>query len=275
MNKHSISANTILVGVLVLLFLVLKGEAGEQWSYLAKGVEYCNFHIKSLQGSIDQSIHVVRIDPTQAELKLILSSEYDKKLHTAAEWCTKFNLIAAINAGMYQADLSTNVGYLKNGSYIQNEHWNKYKSVLAFGPKRTGVPTAIMVDIDTPDTMKILKDYNSVIQNLRLRKGNGTNVWGRSQKKWSEAAVGIDNDGRILFLFSRSELTMTEFNNMVNSIGLGVIKMMHVEGGPLASLSIRAKNIALDLGGYDSTISSITDTLAQWPIPNIIGVQMK
>ena len=178
---------------------------------------------------------------------------------------------------MFHKDLITNVGYLRNGSHIQNKRWNsKYKSALAFDPKKTGIPLAILVDLDKPDTIKTLSDYNAVIQNLRLVKGNGVNVWGKQDVKWSETAVGMDGDGRVLFLFCRSPLTMRDFNEVITSLGLGMTRMMHVEGGPLASLSIRAPGFTLDLAGsYETTILADDSNKEQWSIPNIIGVQTR
>jgi hypothetical protein len=82
-------------------------------------------------------IHIVRIDPARTKLRLLAASEFDRKLRTTSEWCRDFNLAAAINAGMFLKDYSTNVGYLKNGMHIQNGRWNsKYRSVLAFAPRK-------------------------------------------------------------------------------------------------------------------------------------------
>jgi uncharacterized protein YigE (DUF2233 family) len=257
--------------------LVSIGQTDERWKSLAKGIEYGIFQVKSFPEIGDGTIHIVRIDPAKAKLKLLLASEYGKKSRTTAQWCREFNLVSAINAGMFHKDLITNVGYLRNGSHIQNKRWNrKYKSALAFDPKRAGIPPAILVDLDKPDTIKSLSDYNAVVQNLRLVKGNGVNVWAKQDKKWSETAVGMDRDGRVLFLFCRSPLTMRDFNEVIKSLGLGVMRMMHVEGGPVASLSIRTPGFTLDLAGsYETTILADDTNKEQWPIPNIIGVQTR
>lgn len=275
MNRRLIHITLFLVGLFVALPLTVKGQSHEQWKILAKGIEYGIFHMSPLPEIGDGEIHIVRIDPAQAKLKLILASEHDKNLRATAAWCEDFNLVAAINAGMFYKDYLTNVGYLRNGSHIQNKRWNsKYKSALAFSPKKSGIPQAIIVDLDTSDSMKRLEDYNAVVQNLRLIKGNGANVWSKSDKKWSESAVGVDKEGHIIFLFCRSPMTMWAFNETVKSLGLGVVQLMHMEGGPLASLSIRTKDISLNLAGsYEPTIPQDDEDLKQWPIPNVIGVQ--
>jgi hypothetical protein len=48
---------------------------------------------------------------------------------------------------------------------------------------------------------------------------------------------------------------------------------MHVEGGPEASLSIRAPAFELHLNGSYATGAAGDDAAAtQWPVPNVIGV---
>jgi len=277
MIRFSTQIILILLGSFLLFFPVSAVHAREQWKFLAKGVEYCIFHVSQPSGMGDGKIHAVRLDPNQVRLKLLLASENEKKSRTTAEWCKDFNLVAAINAGMFQKDLLTNVGYLRKGSNKQNKRWsNKYKSVLAFDPIKTGLPPAIMVDLEEPDAMKKLEDYNVVVQNLRLIKGNGINVWEKSDKRWSEAAVGMDNKGRILFLFCWFPYSMWDFNETVKSLDMGVIRLMHMEGGPTASLSIRSRDINVDLaGGYETETSPDDTNNELWPIPNVIGVQTR
>jgi hypothetical protein len=208
-------------------------------------------------------------------LKLVLASEQDRERRTLAGWCEDFRLTAATNAGMFLKDYSTNVGYLRNGAHVQNKRWNKkYKSVLAFDPRENGIPPAIMVDLDDPGAVKRLEGYRAVIQNLRLIKGSGINVWERSEKRWSEAAVGMDHEGRLLFVYCATPFSMWEFNERIKSLGLGVARLMHMEGGPVAGLSIRAREFAVDLaGGFDPLSGSSEIGAGQWPIPNVIGVQ--
>jgi len=274
-KQGHIDVKKLLLSLALIVLISVYSSTGytELWKNLANGIEYRLFPINSGVGNL----HIVKIDPTQAKLTLLLASEHDKRLRTAAQWCEEYNLIAAINAGMFQGDYLTNVGYLKNGSYIQNKRWkSQYKSVLAFDPTGSGLPSAIMVDVENHSDLRNIHDYASVIQNLRLMKGRGVNVWSKSDRKWSEAAVGMDKGGHVLFVFSRYPFTMREFNEVIKSLDLGVVSMMHVEGGPLASLSIRAKDVMIDLtGSYESDVHPDDTNNIQWPIPNIIGVRVK
>jgi len=251
-------------------------RSAEKCRMAARGVEYCFLDINPDREGAGR-LHILKIDPAVAKLRLMLASEHNNVSRTAAGWCKEFGMIAAINAGMYGKDLLTNVGYLQNGTHIQNKRWNKkYQSVLAFDARQPDRPPAIMIDLDEPEAMKKVQDYNVVVQNLRLIKGDGINVWGRSEKRWSEAAVGMDRSGRILFLFCRSPYSMLAFNEMIRSSGLSVIRLMHMEGGPVASMSVRSKNISLDLSGsYETGLRSDVANDMQWPIPNVIAVESK
>ncbi len=244
---------------------------------LAAGMEYRIYGI-SAPMSPAVKIHVLRIDPSRFKLRLLTASQTDAKLRTASAWCDDFHLLAAINAGMFLKDYSTNVGYLRVGSHIQNGRWNrKYASVLALEPLVPGMPAALMVDLDEPESKKKLTSYGSVVQNLRLLKGDGQNVWERSEKKWSEAAVATDREGKILFLFCQTPLTMWDFNRIITSMGLHIVRGMHLEGGPLASLSIRSGQTSLDLAGVYEFGGDATENISgrQMPIPNVIGVAEK
>lgn len=243
---------------------------------IGKGLEYCLLNL-SLPHINEGRAHVVRIDPARAKLKLLLASEHGGQSRTPFGWCREFGLAAAINAGMYGQDYLTNVGYLKNGNNIQNKRWVKsYRSALAFESSRSQSAPAVIIDLDDHDAMKQLQDYRVVIQNLRLLKGNGVNVWKKTEKKWSEAAIGIDTAGRILFIFCGLPYSMWEFNELIKSSGLGVVRMMHVEGGAVAGMSVRTGGFSLDLAGV-SELGGKKDGISrrQWTIPNVIGVQIR
>jgi len=246
-----------------------------KWKNIGKGVEFAEINFESIADGLKKQLHIVRFDPKKAKLELVLSSQSDKIKKTAGQCCKDNKMIAAINAGMYLTDHFTNVGYLRNGNYVQNGRWNKkYQSALAFGPRKKKIPNAVIIDMDTEGAQKILDNYDSVVQNLRLLKGDGISVWGPEDKKaWSEAAIAMDSGGRILFIFCRNPMTMYSFNNTIISLKIGVIKMMHVEGGPEANLSVHGGGIDLDLNGsYETGFDGSESNGAQWPIPNVLGI---
>ena len=240
---------------LCLAILLAAPAAKVQWKPLQPGVEL----------AVVDGIYVVRVDPARAHLQAALASENGGGPRTAGQWCRSANLAVAINAGMFQNDQRSNVGYLRHGKHLNNARFNDYRSAVALNP---GVLWLDLVGAP-PDLTK----YDIVVQNLRLIAGSRRNVWSPSARRWSEAALAIDGRGRLLFLFSRAPYSMRDFNGRILALPLDVRQAMHLEGGPEASLSIHAAGVDLDLCGSFETGFREDDTNAQqWPIPNVLGV---
>ena len=234
-----------------------------QWKPLQPGVELAVVPLDP--GAM---LYVVRVDPTQAPIQVALASEAGSGSQTAGAWCRKANLAVAINAGMFQTDHRSNVGYLRHGRHLNNGRFNDYRSVLAVNPAET-----VWLDLDQAKATAGLARYAIVIQNLRLIAGDRKNVWSQSQNRWSEAALAIDSKGRLLFLFSRAPYSMRDFNALILKLPLDVTRAMHLEGGPEASLSIHVPGLDLDLcGSYETGFRPDDTNVQQWPIPNVIGV---
>lgn len=253
--------------------LVLLAGIGA-WQTLGDGLEYRTFEAPKTTPFGDTQIHVVRIDPAKARLRLLAASALDRKKRTAAGWSKEFELAAAINAGMFDTDHVSNVGYMRDGEHVNNPRWRPdYKSVLLFAPKDPKDRAALLLDRDTPSFEATVSKYGAVIQNLRLLKAPAQNVWQKSDKRWSEAAVAMDRKGRILFIFSRSPYPMHELNAILAKLPINIETAMHVEGGPEASLSIHAGSTHLDLAGsFETGFNENDDNAEQWPIPNVLGV---
>ena len=224
---------------------------------------------------IDGRIHIVRIDPRKRRLEAVMSGGDDAKLRPAGAWCRERHLAVAINMGMYEQDQRTNTGYARKAAYVNNGHWGaKYRVALGLDPKKPGAAAAFMADLDKPGDKERLADYGTVVQNLRLVRA-GQNVWTKAERRWSEAAVGIDEQGRVLFIFCRYPHAMKELNDILLALPLDLDTAMHVEGGPEASLSIHAGKVNLDLNGsYETGFVENDGEQKQWPIPNVLGVRV-
>lgn len=242
------------------------------WKPLSDGVEYAELKPGPASSDIFQ---VVRIDPTRARLTAQMASA-SGKARTAGDWCESEHLVAAINLGMYLDDHKSNVGYARSGAHLNQKRWlSKYQSVLAFGPRKKGIPAAVMLDLDTPFAKERVDDYDTVIQNLRLVKSPGKGAWGQQPRRWSEAAVAIDRAGRVLFVFARTPHSMADFNQILLALPLDVVNAMHVEGGPEASLSLRGPLHVDSNGSYETGFNENDAVTAQWEIPNVLGVAAK
>ena len=244
------------------------------WRELQAGLAYRIYRLDPKPSCGDGRLHVLRIEPERARLVALTASARQGEPHTAAEWCRAGGLVAAINLGMFQADLRSNVGYARIGTHVNSRGWNRYQAALGFDPAKPGLAAAQMVDLDEAGARDRLADYGTVVQNLRLIKAPGANRWTEQPRRWSEAAVAQDDRGRLLFLFTRSPFAMAELNRLVLGLDLGVVRAMHVEGGPEASFSLHVGGIHVDLaGGYETGFAEgCAEGSGQWQIPNVLGV---
>ena len=249
----------------------LATEPDIAWHKLQDGVEYAAI------GDASERLHVVRIDPSRAPLQAVMAKAGDKQPRTAARWCRERRLLVAINLGMYQTDHLSNVGHAHAPGHVNNRHWSSsYKSALAFTPNKKDLPGAVLLDLDVTGNKERIADYAAAVQNLRLIRAPGRNVWAQQERRWSEAAVAMDTQGRILFLFSRYPYSMVDFNSKLLALPLDITTAMHVEGGPEASLSVHGGGVDLDLNGsFETTFNENDEEQQQWPIPNVLGVARK
>ena len=272
-----------LAGFLSLLGVVVSGappQAAElKWTELEPGIEYATAQapgprpLPSSQ-SIDDHVHLVRVDPKRRSLEAVMTGAGDRRPRTAAQWCRERHLAIAINMGMFETDGRTNTGYARSPGYVNNGHWaGKYRAALGFGALKSGAPPLVISDLDDASAKARLADYGTVVQNLRLIKA-GRSVWEQQERRWSEAAVGVDHQGRLLFIFSRYPYTMKELNDILLALPLAIDSAMHMDGSPPASLSIHAGGVNLDLNGSFETGALESDAVpGQSPIPNVLGVR--
>ena len=261
----------------VLLLLTSPGITKGPWQSLAPGMDLGTFTASQPSSAGDSRITVLRIDPALWSLEFIgLSLDGGSSGRTARQWSKKHRLTAAINAGMYGTDYRTHVGHLRFRDHMNNDNVNAYKSVAAFDPRRDGLPHFRIFDLDSPGVSMetILQDYASLVQNLRLIKRPGKNRWRQQKKIWSEAALGEDESGRMLFIFCRSPYTMHDLNNELLRLGIGLVAAQHLEGGPQAQLYIHTSEMELELSGsHGTSFLEEDDSSVAWPIPNVLGVR--
>ncbi len=248
------------------------------WRPLAPGLDLGTFDSGQPGTELESKITVLRIDPRAWQFVFSsVSQSGASKGGTAREWSESEGFVAAINAGMFATDYKTHIGYARSGDHIHNSHVaEKYKSVAAFAPKVEGVPPFRIHDLDAPNiTMKrILQEYGSVLQNLRLIKRPGENRWSRQEKMWSEAALGEDEEGRALFIFSRAPFTMHDFNEKLLGLGIGVVCAQHLEGGPEAQLYVKWGDLEIELlGSFESGFHPDSSNRRAWRIPNVLGIR--
>ena len=225
----------------------------------------------------DLKIMIVKISPSYYSFKLLCASELGKMRLTPKEWCKKYNLISAINAGMYQQDRLTNVGYMKNFLHFNNPRLNStYKAVLAFNRVDFNVPEIQIIDLKCQDFEKLKSKYQTFVQNIRMISCNQENVWSKQDKRWSLASLGVDREGNVLFIFSEASYPVYDINHLLLSLPISIYNAMYLEGGSWASLYFSATGIELEkVGLYGIGLDESTVRSGAHAIPNVIGIVKK
>ena len=269
------------VSAVLLLLALLPGliaGSNSTWQTLAPGMELGYVTPREPSAAGDSRIAVLRLDPKLWELTAIgVSQTGESSGHTARTWCERHKLAAAINAGMFETDQKTHLGYMRCREHVYTAHSNKYQSVAAFDPRDgKSLPRFHIFDLDTPGVsmQSIAQDFDSAVQNLRLVKRPGSNQWSEQNKKWSEAALGEDDAGRILFIFSRSPFSMHDLNQELLGAGIGLVAAQHLEGGPEAQLYLHVGAFELEMfGSYETSFKENDSNSIPWPVPNVLGVR--
>jgi len=278
-DKHVIGvASFSLLGLVLALLPTLGAGTNSSWKTLAPGLELGYVTAREPSSAGDSRIAILRMDPKLWELAAIgVSQTGESSGHTAREWSEKHKLVAAINAGMFETDQKTHLGYMRFRGHVYTGHANKYQSIAAFDPRGgKDVPRFHIFDLDAPGVsmQTIQQDYDSAVQNLRLVKHPGSNQWGQQPKKWSEAALGEDDAGRILFIFSRSPFSMHDLNQELLIAGIGLMAAQHLEGGPEAQIYVHAGSFELEMfGSYETSFKENDTNSIPWPVPNVLGVR--
>lgn len=267
---------------LAILALVGAGAVGASpattgWEELEPGLDLGTFTLSSAEGTAQ--LIAVRVDAARWELGTYTLTEHGLESGlTGAEWATRFGLAAVINAGMYGTDYRTHVGHLRNGEHVNNAHRNAYRSVAVFRPRRDDLPPFRIVDLDEPgaDLGALIAGWECVVQNLRLIKRPRENRWSPQERRWSEAALGEDGQGRALLLFCRAPFSMHEFNlALLDTEELDLVAAQHLEGGSEAQLFLEVGGRRAEWVGSFETGIPETAGRAAWPVPNVIGVRRR
>nr|MEE4269392.1 hypothetical protein [Candidatus Krumholzibacteria bacterium] len=141
---------SLVAGLLVLL-LTGSGVLGadEIWQELEPGLDLGRFDTQTQDVTVEAAdLVVLRVDPAAWDLKVLTCPEQKVERGLEAwDWCRRFGLVAAINAGMYQADHRTHVGYCKIDGQVVNPGTNDYLSAAAMDPVDPADPVFRIFDL--------------------------------------------------------------------------------------------------------------------------------
>ena len=112
-------------------------EAGSGWQTLAPGMDIRRVQSRKQSLLGDSKITVLRMDLDLWELEISgIFQTGEAAGHTAREWSRKQKYTAVINAGMFESDGKTHLGYMRSRDRVFNGKVNSYQSVLAFDARQ-------------------------------------------------------------------------------------------------------------------------------------------
>ena len=181
--------------------------------------------------------------------------------------------MAAINASMYQTDRRTSVSLMRSPAHVNNPHLSKDMTVLAFGPKRPGLAPVALIDRECDDWERLLGDYDTAVQSIRMVDCHGRNVWAAREERWSVAGVGMDAGGRVLLVHCRQPVRAHDLAAGLLAMPLGLRRLMYVEGGPQAALHVRVggRTVVSEVGRPQEGGLLAEAARVHLPLPNAIA----
>jgi hypothetical protein len=244
------------------------------WENLEPGLDFGIFKAPKKSAFGDSLIRVLRADTRFFALKLLNSSALTHpKRHSVKKWVNQNALVAAINASMYQKNQVSSVSYMKTGKHVNNTWVSKDKTFLAFDPTEKNISTVKIIDRECEDFSALRKQYETLIQSIRMVSCKGENVWAPQKRMWSTAAIGTDHQGRVLFIHVRSPYPTHELINMLLQLPIDLKRAMYVEGGADAQLYINTGKVEHEfIGSYSTGSREHDENTFSRPVPNILGL---
>ncbi|MBQ7607058.1 MAG: phosphodiester glycosidase family protein [Desulfovibrionaceae bacterium] len=260
MPLFALSFLSCLAGLLLLLVSVSGTSASENsWRELDQGLSLCEFHLDH------GTITVVRIDPEYWSFELACAKCEQTQAKAVHEWLKEKNFAAAINASMFKKDSLTSTGYMRAGKSVNNDHISsRFGAFFVANPDKADLASATLLERDSPNLADTLAHYGLVIQNYRLITRNRTVLWPAAGKKHAIAAVALDKDGHILFLYTNTDILPADFARALVDLPLAIGTTMYVEGGSEAALLFREGATVHARCAYFEPI-----------LPNVLGIRKK
>lgn len=223
----------------------------------------------------DGLVTLVRIDSARYRPVLLTAKSRGGRPRPLPEWVREGGLAAAVNAGMYHAD-GSNVGLLVRDGVVENGRDNPlFGGFLAFEPRRPGRRDVAGFGRGCPgfDLGEVRRGYRSVVQSYRLLDCAGGPIAWADEKLYSAAALGLDRDGRLVMVHSRTPYRMRTLSRFLAAPAQRLRSLLFVEGGPEASLVVEAGALSVrEVGSFETGFVDNDDNHEFWPLPNVLGV---
>src|SRR5262249_10602392 len=159
------------------------------------------------------------------------------------------------------------IGLLVANSSVNRDRDNeRLGAFLAFDPIDEKDAPVVLTGRDCAgfDLPALRRRYPSIVQNYPLLDCDGQPGAWRDARSFSAAAVGLDAEGRPVFVHARAPAQMSAFADLLARRGLRAA--MYVEGGPQASLYVRDGDVEVAEMG-----TGLLPNSSFFQIPSVLG----
>lgn len=277
--------NLFMIGVGIMFFSGIRPvnivvSDSVEWKHLADGLDYAEIAGPHVSKISDSKVSILKINPGYYEFTLVVSTQFDSIQKTIKHWCDTMNLTAAINAGMYSLkDHISGSGFMQTYGHINNPVLKVgFNALAVFNPKNKEVPAFQIVDMVNQDWKKIKNDYNSCFQSIRMIDNLHHGIYWQKKPllRCSMSVLATDIKGNVLFIFSRSPYNANEYIDFMLKSPLNIQTAMYLEGGPEASLYVKADTTEIiKFGSYVSYSCPNDDNKELRRMPNVLGIKKK
>ena len=156
--KHLTTA-LFTVAMVALMVMGTGAQAEDGWRELETGLELGQFDSRTLAPAAQGDLVILRVQPEQWELNVYARENQGLD---ALAWCKELGLVAAVNAGMFQADRKTHVGFCKIDGKVTNKGTEMWREA-ALGEDEQGRSLLIYCD-----RRMSMFDFNEMLLKLSL-----------------------------------------------------------------------------------------------------------
>jgi hypothetical protein len=267
----------------ILLFILTSShhsvlQSGET-IVLDTGLVYLKFPVVGVSGYEKESIEILKINPTFYTFEVGCASKEGIESKPLNQWMKDKKWIASLNAGMFklEGNFKQCTGYMKVGNHLNNPSTTpNYKGYFACQATLPSLAGATLVDASVESIDSLKRNYNNVIQGIRMLDPQGKNIWQYQEKRWSMVLLGKDASGNILFIFTRAPYRVYDFVNELKKLPIQLIRLMYLEGGPKASFGIQHPQVQrMVMGSFEIGFNENNNNQNFWALPNVIGITKK
>ncbi len=258
----------VVAAAIVACLLAVMGVRGQEVAGIT--IERHTLPRASEVGVGDRVATVVRFDLRRYRLTILTGA--DGPPRTLRAWVRDFHLAGGINAGMFLPS-GRPVGFVQlAGRVLSARRAGNHRGLIAFDPLSRDAPIAVGGhDCGTVESMG--SRYGSFLQGRELLVDcHGRPVDWRT-RRYSAAALGVDDGGRAVFVHVRTPYRMQHLARMLTGLELGLRGLVYMEGGPEASIVVDAEGQRVEaMGSWEDGFHEADDLHAQWDLPNVVGL---